>query len=176
MSPELISVIDIARQIGKPKQGIFKKLKSLGIETQKLRGSNSRGQLISYITKEEFKILRQEINISSASVLDGANSSEIDSGVFYLIQLEPEHDPGRFKVGFTSNMAERLRSHRCSAPFSTVLKTWACRSLWEKTAIDCVSANCERLHTEVFRAESIDEVIAKCDRFFELMPSLQSEE
>jgi len=94
-------------------------------------------------------------------------------GVFYVVQLEPDHDPGRFKVGFASNMAERLRAHRCSAPFSKVLKTWPCRSLWEKTAIDCVCVGCEKLHTEVFRIDSIDKVITKCDEFLALMPCLQ---
>jgi hypothetical protein len=176
MSQDLISVIDAARQIGKAKQHIFKKLKRLGIETQKLRGSDARGQLISYITQEEFQILLSAISISSDAISDDSEPSEVDSGVFYLIQLEPEHDSCRFKVGFTYNMAERLRSHRCSAPFSKVIKTWPCRPLWEKTAIDCISAGCERLHTEVFRTESIDETITKCDNFFDLMPSLNEED
>lgn len=176
MSQELISVIDAARQIGKAKQSVFKILKRLGIETQKLRGSDARGQLISYITQEEFQILLSAISISSDAISDLSEAPEADSGVFYFIQLEPEHDPGRFKVGFTYNMAERLRSHRCSAPFSKVIKTWPCRPLWEKTAIDCVSVGCERLHTEVFRTESIDETIIKCDNFFDLMPSLNEED
>ena len=47
--------------------------------------------------------------------------------------------------------------------------------LWEKTAIECVTDGCERLHTEVFRVDSIDTVIEKCDKFFGLMPSLSSE-
>ena len=96
MSQELISVIDAARQIGKAKQGVFKILKRLGIETQKLRGSDAHGQLISYITQEEFQILLSAISISSDTISDGSESPEVDSGVFYLIQLEPEHDPGRF--------------------------------------------------------------------------------
>ncbi|MGB8699306.1 MAG: hypothetical protein WCD18_07820 [Thermosynechococcaceae cyanobacterium] len=176
MSQDLISVIDAARQIGKRKQGVFKILKRLGIETQKLRGSDARGQLVSYITQEEFQLLLGSISSSSHGSYHEAESAEADSGFFYLIQLEPEHDPGRFKVGFTYNMAERLRSHRCSAPFSKVIKTWPCRPLWEKTAIDCVSVGCERLHTEVFRTESIDETIQKCDNFFNLIPSLSEEE
>lgn len=97
-----------------------------------------------------------------------------DVGVFYLLRLEPQHDPNRFKVGFASNLSERLRQHKCSAPFTEVIKTWPCRRLWEKTAIECVTANCERLHTEIFRAQSISEVEQRCDQFFALMPSLSS--
>jgi hypothetical protein len=176
MSQDLISVIDAARQIGKRKQAVFKVLKRLGIETQKLRGSDARGQAVSYITQEEFQLLLISASNSSDAIADDLESPEVNSGVFYFIQLEPEHDPGRFKVGFTYNMAERLRSHRCSAPFSKVLKTWPCRPLWEKTAIDCVSVGCERLHTEVFRTESIDKIVIKCDCFFDVMPPLDEEE
>jgi hypothetical protein len=93
--------------------------------------------------------------------------------VFYLIQLEPDFDPGRFKIGFAASLPERLRHLRCSAPFAAVLKTWPCRRLWEKTAIDCVSAGCERLHTEVFRTASLDEVVGRCDGFFAIMPPVQ---
>ena len=46
------------------------------------------------------------------------------------------------------------------------------RRLWEKTAIDCVIANCEQIHTEVFRTDSIDEVAGRCDKFFGMMSVL----
>jgi hypothetical protein len=95
----------------------------------------------------------------------------VGSGVFYLIQLEPDHDPGRFKVGFAANISERLRAHRCSAPFAIVAKKWPCKRLWESTAIDCVTADCEQLHTEVFRYNDLDSVIAKCNQFFAIMPA-----
>lgn len=69
-------------------------------------------------------------------------------------------------------MNDRLRQHRCSAPYTKVIKTWACRRLWEKTAIECIAQECERLHTEVFRAQSLEAVEAKCEQFFALMPQL----
>jgi len=168
-----ISVIDVAKEVGKAKQTVFKILKRLGVETQKMRGPDSRGQLISYITKDEFRLVKAEMQSVRASDPSSLEPIIPELGVFYVVQLEPDHDPGRFKVGFASNMAERLRTHRCSAPFAKVLKTWPCRSMWEKTAIDCVCDGCERLHTEIFRIDSIDKVITKCDDFFSLMPSLQ---
>ena len=100
--------------------------------------------------------------------------TEDSRGVFYLLLLEPEHDPGRFKVGFAVSLSERLRTLRCSAPFLKVVKTWPCKSLWEKTAIECVAESCKRLHTEVFRAQSIESVVEKCERFFELMLTLRA--
>jgi hypothetical protein len=106
----------------------------------------------------------------SATDEDGTDAAIAEQGVFYLLQLEPDHDPGRFKVGFATSLPERLRTLKCSAPFIAVLATWPCKNLWEKTAIDCVTQGCERLYTEVFRTDSIDVVRQKCERFFELMP------
>jgi predicted Fe-S protein YdhL (DUF1289 family) len=173
MAENYISVIDVAKEVGKAKQTVFKVPKRLDIESQKMRGPDNRGQLIAYITQEEFTLVKAEIQNMRGGKSDASESEIPELGVFYVVQLEPDHDPGRFKVGFASNMAERLRTHRCSAPFSKVLKTWPCRSMWEKTAIDCVCDGCERLHTEVFRIDSIDKVITKCDEFFAIMPSLQ---
>lgn len=179
MDDALISVIDLANQLGKRKQTIFKVLKRLNVVVTKASNENSRGALIAYVSNDEAKLVREELAArreSEESVEDGYELSEASlpsqQGVFYLLLLEPDHDPGRFKVGFATSLSERLRTLRCSAPFTTVVKSWPCKLLWEKTAIECVSYGCERIHTEVFRTSSIDSVIAKCEQFFELMPSL----
>jgi len=91
-----------------------------------------------------------------------------------VIQLEPNYDPSRFKVGFTTEIDGRLRKHRCSAPFAQCLKTWPCRRTWERAAIDCVTDGCEQLHTEVFRAVSLENVAARAEAFFSVMPALGS--
>ncbi len=176
MDKELISVIDAASQAGMThKQTMFKTIKRLGISTVKQRNSANRNQLIAYITQDDFELIKQYLSEARSQKKDGEASSkqQIDQGVFYLIQLGPEHDPGRFKLGFASNLSERLRDHRCSAPFAIVLATWPCRVLWEKTAIDCVTQSCERLHTEVFRTDDISEVERRCEQFFTLMPKIE---
>jgi len=38
-----------------------------------------------------------------------------------------------------------------------------------------VSEGYKRLHTEVFRTDSIDTVLGKCEQFFRLMPRLPGE-
>lgn len=169
---EVISVRDIATQHGKRKQTVFKVLKRLGIETTKQRSKDGRNQLVAYITLKDYCLVQEQLNAMVAHE-EAELSGEVGVdgvGVFYLIQLEPEFDPGRFKVGFTLAMAERLRYLRCSAPFATVFRVWPCRPVWERTAIESVTVGCERLHTEVFRVRSLDEVAARCERFFEVMP------
>jgi hypothetical protein len=177
---DLISVIDIANHYGKHKQSIFKVLKRLGIEPRKLRSTHKRGQLISYITNDEYRRLGEELSLTDDSADSGHDMNHAvtdallgEEGVFYLLLLEPDHDPGRFKIGFAQSFPERLRALRCSAPFAKLVKTWPCKRLWEKTAIECVADGCDRLHTEVFRTDSIESVLAKCEQFFDLMPQLR---
>jgi len=89
-----------------------------------------------------------------------------------LVQLEPQHDEGRFKVGFTTELEGRLRKHRTSALFARCEKGWPCRRAWERAAIDCVTNGCEQLHTEVFRAVSLADVVRRADEFFSIMPTV----
>jgi hypothetical protein len=181
MSEEKISVIEAGRQLERRKSTIFKIMKRLGIHAHKRRDSSTGNQVASFLTLEDFQRVKEEliavasgkgeIDDEDGSTEDVFVSAEI--GFFYLIQLEPEHDPLRFKVGFAANLNERLRHLRCSAPFATVVNSWPCRRLWEKTAIDCVTVSCERLHTEVFRCPSLEVIKTKCDQFFGMMPQVQ---
>jgi len=172
MSNELISVIDVAKELGKQKPHIFKIMGRLGVETIKEKNSSARGQKIAYITNADYDRIKEHLVENESDFNTTTVQSDI-GGVFYLILLEPEHDPGRFKLGFATNIEERLRSHKTAAPFSKVLKTWPCKLLWEKTAIECATQGCDRLHTEVFRSKSIAEVQSRCDQFFALMPKIK---
>ena len=134
---------------------------------------SARGQRIAYINKNDEKRIIEYFN-------DNENTQFIDdeeininvNGFFYLIQLEPDFDPGRFKVGFATTIEDRIRQHKCSAPLLKLVKYWSCKPLWEKTAIECITCNCEKIHTEVFRTDSIETIIDKCNNFFDLMPKL----
>lgn len=180
---DLISVITVAAEFGKRKATIFKILKRLNIETKKRRLTSSGNQLVAFITRDDFMRVRSELathyaQVSSEILGDSSESQFVfdEQGVFYLLQLESNHDPGRFKVGFANNLDDRLRSLRCSAPFARVIKSWPCRRLWEKTAIDCVTADCERLHTEVFRTDSLERIISQCEQFFSIMPKVDQQQ
>lgn len=180
MGDDLIAVRDVAAEHGKHKQTLFKVLKRLGIETTKQRAATGKNQLVAYITQDDYQRLSAEFLVLN----NGADPEEgevegaeglvpVEEGIFYLIQLEPDLDPGRFKVGFAASLPERLRHLRCSAPFACLVLSWPCRRLWEKTAIECVSHGCQRLHTEVFRTTSLDDVVRRCEGFFAIMPPIQ---
>lgn len=181
ISEDSVSVTDLAVQLGKRKQTVFKVILRLRIEPKKRRSAGRRGQLVSYVAAQESRLIAAELR--SAALPSSTDRTLItppqylpdDQGVFYLFQLEPEHDPGRIKVGFAVSLPERLRTLRCSAPFTKVVRTWPCKVLWERTAIESVTAGCNQLHTEVFRTASIETVLQRCDQFFSLMPKLQGQ-
>ncbi len=175
---DLVSIIDVAQRLGVFKQTVFKAIKRLGITASKVRDSSRRNQLSSFITTEEEQRVVTELanadsEAESAVLID---SRFDDQGFFYIIQLEPKHDPGRLKLGFSISIAERLRAHRCSAPFAAVVKSWPARRVWERAAIDCVSAGSEQLHTEVFRLAQIETAVERAERFFALMPTVGDSE
>ena len=172
MTPDRISVIDAAEDLGRRKQHLFEVLKRLGIEPIMAQGPGAHGQRISYLSLEQYGLLKKELAESNAQSADDVGADHVSS-VFYLIQLEPDHDPGRFKLGFASSIEERLRAHRTAAPLCQVVATWPTKPLWEKTAIDSIARGCERLHTEVFRADSLAGIEARGNAFFALMPDVE---
>ncbi len=172
MSTEsLISISDIARSHGRRKQAVHKTVKRLSLNVVKCVGPSTRGQQASHIAVQDYETHRQQFDADTVTA-SAAVSPERPETVFYLILTEPELDPGRFKLGFSTDVAERLRSHRTSAPFSRIVREWSCKALWEKTAIDCIADGCERLGPEMFRTDDIEEIIDRADRFFALMPKL----
>jgi hypothetical protein len=59
MTVETISVIDVAKNLGKQKAHIFKILGRLSIETVKEKNSAAKGQKISYITTEDYERIKE---------------------------------------------------------------------------------------------------------------------
>ena len=179
MTQDRIAVVDLADDLHVQKQWLFKIVKRLGIQSARRREPARGGQRVATVTPEEAALIRQEVQHAESrssrrttSVTENPQppTAGEDSGCFYIIQLEPQQDPGRFKVGFTLDLEARLRKHRTAAPFAHYVKTWRCRRTWERAAIDCVTAGCQQLHTEVFRTESLPDIIRCSDEFFALMP------
>ena len=172
MKKQYIPVSEVASSLGKHKNSILKVINRLGIEKHLEKSNEARGQRITFISQDGFKRVKEHFqHVGSKNTTTHIDSES--GGVFYLIQLEPECDPTRFKLGFASNINERFRSHRTSAPFCKIIRTWPCKLLWEKTAIESITRGCERVHTEIFRAESLPVLLERCEQFFSLMPSIE---
>jgi hypothetical protein len=173
MDEERMAILELADELQVRKQRIFKLLSGLGIRASQRRDPARGNQNVATASLADASAIRREFarsGDSEAGVAFSLGSDEV--GVFYLIQLEPEHDPGRFKVGFTVEMEGCLQKHRCSAPSARVVQTWPCRRTWERAAVDCATDGCERLRTEVFRTEVLQRVTESGQRFVDVMPRL----
>jgi len=96
---------------------------------------------------------------------------ESEIGCFYVIQLVPELDPKRIKLGFAIDLNNRLLQHRTAAPTATVLTSWPCRRSWETTVMDCLSADsCHHILSEVFECENLSALVDKGDSLFSILP------
>lgn len=169
----LVALVDLADELQINRSSIFKIYKRLDIQPTKRRDAARGNQLTLLVSEAQASVIRADVRGNRRT--DSAGRSDApeflsDEGWFYLIQLEPALDPGRIKVGFTTDRDGRISNHRCSEPFAVYHKSWPCRRTWERTAIDCVTAGLEQLHTEVFRGPSVEAVAARGDQFFLLMP------
>lgn len=122
---ERIAIVDLADDLQVRRQRIFKILPRLGIRPTQRRDASRGNQNVATVSQTEAAAIRSEIERSWES--PGGNTARPgslggfatdDVGFFYLIQLEPEHDSARFKLGFTMDLDGRLQKHRCSAPFA----------------------------------------------------------
>lgn len=177
-----IAIVDLADDLQVRKQRIFKILPRLGIRSSQRREASRGNQNVATVSQSEAIAIRTEIEKSSGTPTGDSSLSggmgvfySDDVGFFYLIRLEPEHDPGRFKLGFTMDLDGRLQKHRCSAPFAQYIGTWPCKRVWERAAIDCVTNGCEQLHTEVYRTTSLEQISAQAKSFFAMMPNLEQD-
>jgi hypothetical protein len=119
---------------------------------------------------ERLLALRAEQGFS----LNGEDGAAINTehGWFYVIQLVPELDARRIKLGFACSVEQRLCEHRTAAPTAQLAGKWPCRRSWEQTVIAALTADgCRLLLNEVFECDDSAELLGRADRFFALLPS-----
>ena len=166
---EYVSVKQLARELGLDPSNTRKYVLAQGFSFLKQRTPDSHGQLANVLTKEDaeaIKALRQEQGFTGSVI---ANETE---GWFYIVQIVPELDPLRVKLGFASNAFNRLQAHRTVAPTAALVKAWPCKRAWEQAAMDSATRiGCQLIANEVFQCDSLDALIDRSESFFELMPS-----
>lgn len=168
-SEEFVSLKQLAETIGLDRSNTRKYVLKLGIKPHKRRTSDSRNQLTLALTKNEAERIIGERETKGFT--SSANIVKSETGVFYVIQLVPELDPRRIKLGFAINLNERLGQHKTAAPTATVLRSWPCRRAWELTVMDSLSdANCRLILNEVFECNDIPALLRRGDEIFALLP------
>ncbi len=169
MKQQYVSLRFLAECLGMDRSHARRYLMKLGIKTQKRRTPDSGNQLCLTVTeKQATDILEQR---KSEGFLGSGKAVTTESGVFYVIQLVPELDPYRIKLGFAIAIKDRLAQHRTAAPTASVLKTWPCKRSWEQTVIEAlVAKDCRHILNEVYECDDLDALIQIGDALFDLLP------
>ena len=166
---DYISSKHLAETLGMDRSHARRYVLKLGFKPAKRRTRDSGNQLTLTLTSDEAEAIlkhRTEQGFASQS-----KAVETEAGVFYLIQLVPELDPRRIKLGFAIELNDRLAQHRTAAPTAKVLRSWPCKRSWEVTVIDCLaSQDCRHILNEVFECENLENLMKRGDDLFSLLP------
>jgi hypothetical protein len=166
---EFISIKELADRLRMDRSHARRYVLKLGYAFHKRRTQDSGGQLtlcVSTPEAEEIISQRADQGFTASNVVTVS-----DVGVFYVIQLVPELDPKRLKLGFAESIDQRLSQHRTAAPTAKVLRAWPCKRTWELTAMDSLTRlNCRLILNEVFECDDSEALVARGDVFFSLLP------
>jgi DNA-binding MarR family transcriptional regulator len=173
MPTEMVSFTELAKRLGMDKTHASRYAKrvaeKLGIEIRRWRDPSANNQsVLAVIESDAERVVECR---RSEGFLGSDKVPATDRGVFYVVQLVPDLDPSRIKLGFAVDMQERLSQHRTAAPTAAVLKTWPCRRAWETTVMESlVSEGCRLILNEVYECKDVATLLEKGNRLFELLP------
>lgn len=168
----MVYLSDLAAELGMDRSNMRKYLIKKGINTFKTRDPESK-QLVVTISPEEADRVRDIRSREGFGRKDPLTISECDDGFFYLIQLIPEFDASRIKLGFTNDVNSRLCSHRTSSPTAVLVKIWKCKRSWERVAIESATRlGCKLISGEVYNCDSVENITRRLDDFFSIMPEV----
>lgn len=140
----------------------------LGISPLKRKTSTSKGALVACLSLDDANLFINYFETKDKPDEESFRYSRF--GYFYIIQLIPEFDPNRVKIGFADNVDKRLNEHRTSSPTAKLVKFWPCKRSWDQAAMDSITnGNCKLIMNEVYESD-IDSFIKRGEEFFAIMP------
>lgn len=164
-----MSLKQLASEIGLDRSNTRKYVLRHGIVPHKRRTMDSGNQLSLTVSIAEAEFIREKRR--EEGFLDESRPVLKETGVFYVIQLIPELDPHRIKLGFADDVFSRLSQHRTAAPTAMIIKMWPCKRSWEVTIMDCLSAHgCKLILNEVFECDDVSALTDYGDMLFSLLP------
>jgi DNA-binding MarR family transcriptional regulator len=86
--------------------------------------------------------------------------------LFYCVELHPGH----YKIGWTSDIEQRLKAHRTTNPNLRRVKSWPCKREQdaEATRYAMTFQGLQKLGPETFRTRDIESVVNYLDQFFNM--------
>lgn len=165
---EYVSLKSLAAEIGLDRSNCRKYLHKLGVKPVKMRLPDSGNQPALALTQEQADAVRR--HRQENGYVKQAPTVSSDTGLFYVVQLVPDLDPRRIKLGFAADLTDLLAQHRTAAPTAMLLRSWRCRRSWESTVMDCLSLHhCRLISSEVFECDDLPALLVRAERWFAVM-------
>jgi len=167
---DYVPIADIAEWIGLDRSNARKYILKHGFKPLLIRTSRSRGQPTLALPREDAEAVRA-LRESQGFGTMSKPTAKGGRGWFYVVQLVPDLDPNRVKLGFTTSVDERLAAHRTAAPTAVLSKAWPCDAAWEAAAIaSATRIGCRHIANEVYQCDDLAGLIERADAFFAVMP------
>jgi len=175
---EYVTISDLSKKLNIDKSNTRKYVLKQGFSFSKIRTPETRGQLTLVLSAGDAESIIESRKLQGFNIGDTPGCT-VDNGIgyFYVIQLIPEAIPQRVKLGFATNIKNRLNAHRTTAPTATIIKSWPSEKAWERAAIASVTrVDCDIVGGEVFDCIALGELISRSDAFFDIMPGIKGYE
>lgn len=161
---DLYSFSELAIIFNMNKGNLIKLIQKMGLKTFEYRSPEHKNQIVKAINKEGFDLLNK--------YRLGPDRIESDILVkkeeFYLIQICPDISLKRIKIGYTTDIEQRIGNYKTICPTCKLIKTWPCKRIWEKAIIDmAIVKDFVKLGDEVFDCD-IEKLIERLDLIFKM--------
>lgn len=163
---DCVTLTEIANRLGIEKSNARKYILNLNCTNPfRIRTLESGNQLCLAWSKEDAeKIYEHRKNSGFTECKKILESSD---GYFYVIKIFPEFSENRIKLGFSSDMTNRIIQHKCISPTLQLIKTWKCKRYWEPVIIDIVEKEATKKYSnEVYDFDCLEILLEKVEKFF----------
>lgn len=150
----LILLSDLALELNYDRSHLSRFAKFNNIPVQKTFFGDSKRQrlVISLEDAERIKALRLQ--------------PRPETGFFYIVQVCPDLDPNRLKLGFTINPEQRLSTYHTISPTARIVEKFFCKATDERPAIEFITQTAARLGVEVFQFNDWRIALMKAESYF----------
>lgn len=171
MNSDYVLLSELAQEFGLDTSNARKYVLKSGFQFIKLRGGSGNGYqkvlALSIADAERVRAIRKASGFNNTELVQLAN------GYFYVVQVVPDLDQRRVKLGYAADVDNRMTAYRTLSPTVALVKAWPCKPSWERAAMDSLTRiECEQIGVEVYQCENIDSLISRGNEFFGLMPML----
>ncbi len=167
---EIIRLNECAKEMGVDKSNLSKYLKAGkygNIKIKFIRDKTKGNQKVSIISKKDFEKIKN-IRIKDGFGVNKPIGKE-NVGFFYIVQINPDNIPNRYKCGFSNIPNQRISSYKTVCPNAKFVFKTKCDDFFEKPLLKMISKNSKQIGVEIFEIKDINKIENKIEEVLKLL-------